>query len=94
MLLRLAGLDVAQSGADRLRQTLHGRGDERVVCVAVLCHAVDTDVVLVNVNAHNVAVVLQSSLDSGGVDAAAAGKDDLGAVGVPASIREVMLASP
>ena len=80
----LAGLDVAQSGADRLRQTLHGRGDERVVSVAVLFHAVRADVVLVNVNAHNVAIVLQGSLNSGGVDAAAAGKDDLSAVGIPA----------
>ena len=80
----LASLDVAQSGADRLRQALHGRGDERVVSVAVLLNAISTDVVLVNVNAHNVAVVLQSSLDSGGVDAAAAGKDDLSAVGIPA----------
>ena len=43
-----------------------------------------TDVVLVNVNADDVAVVLQSSLNSGGVDAAAAGKHDLSAVGVPA----------
>ena len=63
---------------------LHSGGDEGVVSEGAVCHAVDTDVVLVNVNADNIAVVLQSSLNSGGVDAAAAGEDDLGAVGVPA----------
>ena len=63
----VTGLDVGQSGVDSLRQTLHGRGDERVVGIGAVSHAVCADVVLVNVHADDVAVVLQSSLHSGGV---------------------------
>src|SRR5699024_3863266 len=80
----LAGVDVAQGGLNGGGQLLHSGGDERVVLVGAVGHAVGADVVLVHVHADDVAVGLDGSLQSGGVDAAAAGKDDLGAAGVPA----------
>src|SRR5699024_2575466 len=65
-------------------QALHGRGQERVVAVSAVSHAVFTDIVLVNVNADDPAVIVDSRFDGAGVDAAAAGKDNFGAAGVPA----------
>jgi cobyric acid synthase len=50
--------------------------------------------VLVNVNADDLALVVVGSLDRGGVDAAAAGEDDLGAAAYQPSIFAVMEASP
>src|SRR5699024_6900219 len=65
-------------------QALHGRGDERVVAVLAARDILLADVVLVNVNADDLAVILDSRFHGAGVDAAAAGKDDLRAAGIPA----------
>ena len=74
--------ELAQRGHSRFLQTLHGGGHERIV--AVLSDSLFANVVLVNVNADHIRLALQRRFHRGGVDAAAAGEDDLGAGGVPA----------
>ena len=79
----VAIVQLAQNSLGDVLQLLHGRGDNQ-----------RGDVGLVNVNADNLAVVLLSSFQSGGVDAAAAGKDDLSTALVPAFHLAVISGEP
>ena len=77
------GYELKAVGLNKSCLLYTSRGDERVISVGAICNAVCTDVVLVNVNADDVAVVLQSSLNSGGVDAALSPIHISGRAGTP-----------
>lgn len=80
----VACIDGLQAILNGSAQTLHGGGNKRVCLVLAGLNTLNAQVVLVNVNADQLAVMLVSSFSSRSPDAAAAGEHNFGAAIVPA----------